>query len=212
MQPLSVGDPERTMLFLALLGVFAYQGFQRGLIAEMVKLGLVFVGFAVGQPTLLGSTVVNVINNTYGTVRFMLGGSRGLTTSDAGTPQVQTQLIRAQNTDIALFIMMLALIGIGYLVSAKMKRSNPIMGLLAGAVNGLVLTYFFLPALPDQVPIQPPVGAEAVISQSAPNMGQVGLQIALAPFALLYQQVNTWIIPIIIVAILFVALRSIKTH
>jgi hypothetical protein len=106
--------------------------------------------------------------------------------------------------------MMLLLIAVGYLVSRNVKRINPILGLVAGTINGLILTYFFLPALPDQVPIQPPPGTEEVFSQGAPNLGEVGIRVALAPFALLYQQVDTWIIPLMIVAILLIALTQVK--
>ncbi|NOZ71964.1 MAG: hypothetical protein GXP38_08625 [Chloroflexi bacterium] len=219
MQPLNVSDPERTILFLALLGVFAYQGYQRGVIAELVKLALILAGFAVGRPTLLGLSLIRILNTFYyGLVLMASGGAKALATGDlTGEPMSNalakargSQLINAENQDIALFIMMILLIVVGYVVSRNVKRTNPIMGLLAGTFNGLVLTYFFLPALPDQVPIQPPPGAEEVFSQGAPNLGEVGVQIALAPFAILYQQVNTWIIPILILVITLIALTHVK--
>lgn len=215
MQPLNVNDPERTILFLVLLGVFAYQGYQRGVIAEIVKLALILTGFAVGHPTMLGLSVIRILNTLYyGIALIFSGGAKALITGGfAGETMANAhskQLVNAENQDIALFIMMLLLIAVGYLVSRNVKRTNPIMGLLAGTFNGLVLTYFFLPALPDQVPIQPPPGAKEALSQGAPNLGQIGIQVALAPLALLYQQVNTWVIPLLIVAIVLFALTHVK--
>jgi len=210
LQPLSVGDSERTILFFVLLGIFAYQGFRRGLMAETAKLVLIGIGYALNQPTLAGNVAIRIINTAYAVVHGMLGGARAAGGVNAA---VQVQLIKPENTSIALFLMFLIVIGLGYAVSARLQRANPLAGMVVGLLNGFLLSYLFLPALPDQVPVNLPGSSDAVsgLTQSPAGLGLTGAQVLLAPFYLLYQQVDTWIVPITIVLIVLIAMRNIKS-
>lgn len=219
MQPQPFTSFEQTIIFLVLLGVFAYQGFQRGLVAEIVKLILVLLGIAVGRPAILGDTVVKAVNGIQFTFLFLINGGLKVILSGSFGPEElaavfekiadKPPLISGESRAITLFFLMIVLIVAGYLVTRRFKRIAPPLGLIVGAVNGLVLSYLFLPALPGEIPILSTV-ERVDTGGGISSIGDIDPAIATAPVTALYNMIGTWIVALFILIIVLLALRSMR--
>lgn len=217
---------EQLILFLLLMAVFAHQGFQRGLLAEIIKLGLIMAGVAVGQPAVLGNTVVKAVNGMYFTFLFLSNGGLQIILSGSFGPEdlsnVFTKiadkplLITQDNSRIILFLLMLLLIYAGYLIGRRLPRIAPALGLAAGAANGLVLAYLFLPALPRALPIlavqERLTLGDGVVETIGDTLDSIDPQIATAPVTVLYSLLGNTLVMLLILFIVLLGLNGLRAH
>ena len=214
-----MNDTELAIFLTILLGIFAYLGFRHGVIAELVKFGILLFAAAVYNPDLLGDVAIRVINSIY--FFFVIafnGGISLILTGDFSADKLadimeaakeKTPLIKPDQTELVLFILMVFLVILAFVISSRVTRkSSPGLGLFMGIVNGLLTFYLFLPTvsggglLPD-LPADSPLHNVLAIFVEA-------LHIVLLPVAWLYERVGTWIIAIGILVVLFIALRALR--
>ncbi|NOX62500.1 MAG: hypothetical protein GXP42_11245 [Chloroflexi bacterium] len=208
-------ETQRTLLLIFILFIFAYQGFRRGFTAELVKFALIMLGIAVNKPTAVGQIIIFLINRIFFFVQFMLsGGLVPLFSSEADFSQAQQiaaevaakgLLINAQNQETALFFLMLVLVLLGYVVSARVKkRTSPLLGLFMGLINGLILAYLFVA----------PIAADTLLP-GLPGTGmwddliaifKQAFAVLLTPVQWLYEVMGAWFfVALIVLIILFAA-------
>ncbi len=214
---------QSNILFWIIIALFAWQGYQRGIWAELSKLAFIVAGFLLGSPEYLGNTLVKAINGFYMAFQFLIhGGLQAIATGhfDADTlAKIFEEIasipkpISKDNTQLALFLVTLFLIGIGYLVSKLFKKDKmPGLGLVAGAVNGYLLSYIFLPLLPNTPPFTfKDMSVTGIIKQIVALSGYVIQLIINAIAALLnfmFDVFGAWTIPLLLFIIIVIALSS----
>ncbi|MCO6451171.1 MAG: hypothetical protein J5I90_10340 [Caldilineales bacterium] len=212
-------ESERLILAFFVLAVFAYQGWRRGFISELVKFFLILLGILVGTPEWLGSAVVRIINSIWFLFQIAINGGVTLVISGDFSAQALDQvmsdatqagpLIPPNNVQAALFFFMLVLILLGYLISARVKkRSTPILGLFMGVVNGLLLAYLFVvPLVPESY--LPELQNTSFLGGLFSLFG-VALDALLAPIKMLYEQVGPVVVIGIMVIIIILAARNVR--
>lgn len=215
---------EQLIIFLLLMAIFAHQGYRRGLVAEAAKLGLILLGVAVTRPAILGNTLVKAVNGIYFTFLFLSNGGLGVILSGSFGPDDLTNvftkiadkplLLTQANSRITLFLLMLLLIYIAYLLGSRLPRVAPALGLVAGAANGLLLAYLFLPALPRGLPILDVAGrldlGEGVWETVDGTLGSIKPEIVTAPVSVMYSLLGNTLITLIILFIVLLALNGLR--
>jgi hypothetical protein len=176
-----------------------------------------------GSPEYLGKTLVKAINGFYMAFQFLIhGGLEAIATGhfDADTlSKIFEEIaqipkpISENNMELALFLVMLFLIGIGYLVSKLFKKNTmPGLGLVAGAINGFLLSYIFLPLLPDKPPFtMDDFSLMGIINQIIALIGyiiEVIIKAIAAIFNFMIGIFGAWTIPILILLIIVITLSS----
>ncbi len=164
MDSTNVFELQSNILFWMIIALFAWQGYQRGLVAELLKMGFIVAGFFIGQPELLGTTLVKALNGFWLALQFLIhGGLEAIATGNFNSATLSQifdeigklpPLVPKDSAEMAMFLAMLFLIAVGYLASKFIKPSLPGLGLVAGAFNGFFLSYIFLPRLPDELPFE----------------------------------------------------------
>ena len=220
----TVIELQSNILFWILIALFAWQGYQRGLIAELVKMGFIAAGFVVGQPDLLGRTLVKAINGFWFAFQFLMhGGLQAIATGNFNAETLNgifeeisqlPLLIPKDSAEMAMFLAMLFLVGVGYLASSLLKPQWPGLGLVAGAVNGFLLSYVFLPRLPKELPFQIEDLSVAGLLKQAVSLASylLGLTIDVSGrvFGFFHQLLGAWTIPIMLLAAVVFVLMNIK--
>lgn len=210
-------ETERLILVFFLLALFAYQGWRRGFVSELVKFFLISLGILVGSPEWLGSAVVRVINSIWFLVQIAISGGIQLLISGDFSAQALNQvmaeatarglLIPPSSSEAALFFFTLVLILLGYAISARVKkRTTPILGLFMGVVNGLLLAYIFVAPLVANT-LLPDLENSGLLAGLFAIFG-LAFQVLLAPLYMLYEKVGPIIIIVIMVLIIIIAARN----
>ena len=218
----TLAELQSNILFWIIIALFAWQGYQRGLIAELVKMGFIVVGFFVGKPDLLGKTLIQAINGFWFAFQFLIHGGLEAIATGNFTPDTLNQifeeisklppLIPKDSAEIAMFLAMLFLIALGYLVSKLFKPKWPGLGLVAGAVNGFLLSYIFLPLLPDELPFKfedlSPAGLIKQILAFIGYLIELFIKIIGQIFQFMVDIFGEWTIPILLLAVVVIVLIS----
>jgi hypothetical protein len=219
----NVAEIQANILFWIIIALFAWQGYQRGIWSELTKMAFIAAGFMLGSPEYLGKTLVKAINGFYMAFQFLFhGGLEAIATGhfDADTlSKIFEEIaqipkpISENNMELALFLVMLFLIGIGYLVSKLFKKNTmPGLGLVAGAINGFLLSYIFLPLLPDKPPFtMDDFSLMGIINQIIALIGyiiEVIIKAIAAIFNFMIGIFGAWTIPILILLIIVITLSS----
>ena len=224
MDSTNVFELQSNILFWLIIALFAWQGYQRGLIAELVKMGFIVIGFLVGKPDILGKTLVQAINGFWFAFQFLIhGGLQAIATGNFNADTLNKifeeisklpLLIPKDNAEMTMFLAMIFLIGLGYLISKLFKPKWPGLGLVAGAANGFLLSYIFLPLLPDELPFQfQDLSPGGIIKQITAFLGyliQLFMNFIKGVFDFMFQVFGEWTIPILILAVVVVVLISLK--
>ena len=218
-----IAQLQANILFWIIIALFAWQGYQRGIWSELAKLAFIAGGFLLGSPQYLGPTLVKAINGFYLAALFLIhGGLKAIATGnfDADTlSKIFEEIgkipkpISQDNMALALFLVMLFLIGLGYIVSNLFKKKEmPGLGLVIGALNGFLLSYIFLPLLPKKAPFTlSDLSPAGIIEQLAALLGYVLtgiIQLLSAMFDFMNEIFGAWSIPLLILIIIAVALSS----
>ncbi len=211
------------ILFWIIIALFAWQGYQRGIWSELTKLAFILAGFLLGSPQYLGDMLVKAINGFYMAFQFLIhGGLEAIATGhfDANTlsaifEEISTipKPISEDNVEMALFLVTLFLIFIGYLVSKIFKKDRmPGLGLVVGAINGFLLSYIFLPLLPEEPPFTlQEFSLAGIIEQLIALAGYfIDLIIKLIKgfFEFMFDVFGAWTIPILLLIVVVIALSS----
>ncbi|HHB91388.1 MAG TPA: hypothetical protein ENK60_08795 [Anaerolineae bacterium] len=218
----TLAELQSNILFWIIIALFAWQGYQRGLIAELVKMGFILIGFFVGNREVLGKTLIKALNGFWLALQFLIhGGFEAIVTGNFNAETLSKifeeinklpPLIPPDRMEIALFLAMLFLIGLGYLISKLFKPQWPGLGLVAGALNGFLLSYIFLPLLPDELPFQledlSPAGIIQQIIAFISYLIQLFFKVLSAIFQFLVDIFGQWTIPILLLAIVIIVLIS----
>ncbi len=222
-----IAQIQGNILFWIIIAIFAWQGYQRGLWAELVKLAFIAAGFFIGSPDYLGKTLVKAVNGFYMAFQFLING--GLTAIATGhfdsesLSQIFEKIanipkpISDGNKEFALFLAMLFLIGVGYLVSKLFKKNAfPGLGLVVGAVNGFFLSYIFLPLLPDKPPFTlDDFSLGGILKQIAALIGYVIdmiIKAVSAIFNFMYDLMGPWTIPMLLLIVVIITLFSLNRN
>ncbi len=219
----NTADLQANILFWIIIALFAWQGYQRGLWAELVKFGFIITGYLSGTPEYLGKTLVKLVNNITFAIQFLIhGGAAAIITGNFNATtlnKIFTEIKRLpppipkENAEMAMFLAMIFLIIIGYLVSTLLKKDKmPGMGLVVGALNGYILSVIFLPLLPDKPPFTfEDLSFEGIIKQLGELFGYLIARLidALAAlFNFMFDTFGAWAIPILLFAIVIITLAS----
>lgn len=224
MDPQTLAQLQGNILFWIIIAIFAWQGYQRGLISELVKFGFIALGLAVGTPDLMGTAVIKAINGFYLATQFLIhGGLKAIATGNFDAATVSNifkvitklpRLVPKNHMDLALFLVMLLLIGMGYIISIFSKTKSPGLGLVAGAINGLMISYIFLPLLPDKAPFTlndfSPAGIFRQLLALISYLSNATLKGVNSLLDFLMTIFGAWTIPIILLTILIILLTSLK--
>ena len=213
---------QANILFWIIIALFAWQGYQRGLVAELVKMAFIIVGFLVGQPDMWGSMFVKAVNGFWFAFQFLIhGGLEAIATGNFNTDTLNAIFKEIselppliQSPEMGMFLAMLFLIGVGYLVSKLVKPKWPGMGLVAGAINGILLSYIFLPKLPNELPFKfedlSPAGILKQLAAFAAYLVELAIDLTSRFLAFLFDIFGQWTIPILILVVLVIVLWSMK--
>ena len=216
-------DLQANILFWIIIALFAWQGYQRGVWAELTKLAFIAAGFLLGSPKYLGDSLVKAINGFYMAIQFLIhGGLQAIATGhfDADTlskifEEISDipKLISEDNVEMALFLVMIFLIAIGYLVSTLFKKDKkPGLGLVVGALNGYLLSAIFLPLLPDEPPFTfKDLSFAGIIKQLGELFSyliELFINLVSGFFNWMFNTFGTWAIPIILTFIVVITLIS----
>ena len=219
----TLAELQANILFWIIIALFAWQGYQRGIWSELTKLAFIVAGFLLGTPEYLGKTLVQAINGFYMALQFLFhGGLKAIASGnfDADTlAQIFEKIahipkpINKNNYELALFLVMLFLIAIGYMVSKLFKKDKmPGMGLVIGALNGFLLSYIFLPLLPETPPFTfKDLSVAGIIKQLGELFSylvELIIKGVSALFDFLFDTFGTWAIPIILFAVVIITLAS----
>ncbi len=216
---------QSNILFWIIIALFAWQGYQRGIWAELTKLAFIVAGFLLGSPQYLGNTLVKAINGFYMAFQFLIhGGLQAIATGhfDADTlskifEEIATipKPISKNNVELALFLVTIFLIGIGYLVSKLFKKDKmPGLGMVAGAINGYLLSSIFLPLLPDEPPFTfTDLSLTGILKQLIALAGYVIellLNAVMAVLNFMFDVFGAWTIPILLLIVIVITLSSLN--
>jgi len=219
----TTAEIQANILFWIILAIFAWQGYQRGIGSEITKLAFIGLGLMLGTPEYLGSTLIKAINGFYLATQFLIhGGFVAIATGhfDAdslskifGEIENIPPLIPKDNIALALFLVILFLVALGYLVSKLFKQNAmPGLGLVVGALNGFLLSYIFLPLLPDKPPFTlkelSPSGIIAQIIALTGYLIEALIKGAAAVFNFMFDIFGAWTIPILLLLIIIITLSS----
>ena len=214
---------QANILFWIIIALFAWQGYQRGIWSELTKLAFIIAGFLVGTPEYLGRMLVKAINGFHRAFLFLFhGGLKAIVTGNFNAKTLSRifaeidnipRLISKDNFELALFLVMLFLIIIGYLVSKLFKKDKkPGLGMVIGAINGYLLSMIFLPLLPDKAPFafndMSPAGVVKQIAALIKYLLQNILDLFIKIFDSMFDIFGAWTIPILILLIIFITLSS----
>jgi len=221
----NIAQMQGNILFWIIIALFAWQGYQRGIWSEIIKMIFVMGGLLVGTPAWLGKTLVQAINGIYLGIQFLIhGGMKAVVTGNL-TPEALGNIfnvigripppISADNMELALFLVMLFLVGLGYLASKLIKKNAmPGLGMVAGIVNGFLLAYIFLPLLPHKSPFTindlSPAGLVTQITALMGYIAQSGIKLIASIFKSLFDIFGACTIPMIIFLIIIIVLSSLK--
>ena len=145
---------ENLVVLLAILALFGYHGYRRG-----VQLEAVFTFTIVGARILIthfGNDITRYANNLHWIVQFVLAG--GLGASDPGRFLQSVQgttapLVSKASQEVFLITFFLVVIGLAYWLSRLIwKMAKSWVGGMLGALNGYLLLYYFLPLLGGKAP------------------------------------------------------------
>ena len=216
-------DIQANILFWIIIALFAWQGYQRGIWSELTKLAFIIAGFMLGSPEYLGKTLVKAINGFYMAFQFLIhGGLEAIATGhfDADTlSEIFKEIadipkpISENNMELALFLVTLFLIGIGYLVSKLFKKDKmPGLGMVVGAINGYLLSLIFLPLLPNEPPFTfKDMSFAGIIKQIIALIGYVIdliVKSLVGVFNFLFDIFGVWTIPLLLLIIIVITLSS----
>jgi len=156
-----IAQMQANILFWIIIALFAWQGYQRGLWAELTKLAFIVAGFLIGSPDYLGKMLAQAVNGFYMAFQFLFhGGLEAIATGNFGAESLSKIFeeiadipppISKDNYELAMFLAMLFLIGIGYLVSKLFKKDAlPGLGLVVGLAMflNMVIAGLFGAAIP----------------------------------------------------------------
>jgi hypothetical protein len=119
-------------------------------------------------------------------------------------------LIRAGQGESLLFVLMLVFLILAFAVAGRIKRkASKIAGLLMGAVNGLMIAFIFRPYLSGK-PLLPPTEETAGTLQVLGTILGAALDVLVTPLRWLGTAVGLWIVPLLLVVIVLVLLRSLR--
>ncbi len=223
MNSANVSDIQANILFWIIIALFAWQGYQRGIWSELTKLAFIIAGFLLGTPEYLGKMLVQAVNGFYMAFQFLLhGGLEAIATGhfDADTlAKIFEDIadipkpINKNNFELALFLVMLFLIAIGYLVSRLFKKDKmPGLALVVGALNGFLLSYIFLPLLPESTPFTfKDFTLSGIINQLLDLVGYIldlFVRTISAFFEFLMDIFGPWTIPLLLFLVIVLALSS----
>lgn len=212
--------PETVVLFLLIIIFFAWLGYRRGFIGELVKFGIILFAYAVGQKSLLGATVIRIINSVWLIFQIIInGGLRLLLSGDLSSDSLSSVLNAAKEAgplvpptsgDALLFILMILLIILAFAVSSRVKRkSSRLLGVFMGIVNGLALIYIFRPYL-SGTPLLPPLNTTSPLSALASLFG-TAFDLLLLPVDWLQNTLGLLFVPLLIVVIVLILLKSLRS-
>ncbi len=199
---------ETTIGLGAILFVFAWIGFHRGVRAELGTLALIL-----GSRLLIerkGDWLVFVLNNLYRAILFVLKG--GLTTEDpspifASLRQVRP-LISREATPTFLLVLFVLIIIVAYTLLGRLRLfrgASSLLGALLGMINGYLVTFFFLPLLPEDLP--EPL---AFVTKTLPLGGNAEIQTATQPLRTLIQDHGSYVALGVVGLILLFVVRTIQ--
>jgi hypothetical protein len=188
-------------------------------------MAFIVAGFFIGSPDYLGKMLVKAVNGFYMAFQFLFNG--GLTAIATGKfdseslSQIFEKIadipppITKENYELALFLSMIFLIGLGYLVSKLFKKNAfPGLGLVAGAINGFFLSYIFLPLLPEKPPFTlDDFSLGGILKQIAALIGyliETTIKIITSIFNFMYDLMGPWTIPILLLIVVVVTLVSLN--
>ena len=211
---------ETAVLFLLIIAFFAWLGYRRGFIGELVKFGMILLAFAVGQKSMLGATVIRVINSVWLIFQIIInGGLRLLLSGDLSGDSLSQVLNEAKKAgplvpptagDSLLFVLMILLIILAFFVGSRVKRkSSRLLGVFMGIVNGLALIYIFRPYLSGK-PLLPPLTASSPLAALASLFG-TAFDLLLLPIDWLQNALGVLFVPVLIVVIVLILLRSLRS-
>jgi hypothetical protein len=219
--PSTPNDLQRALVLLLVLGVFAYIGYRRGFWGEVLKLIMLVAGYAISRPELLGGWVIRLINVGYFLIQFIRGGGLSALFAEGGPSAerllsafeatgARGPLIRADEGEGLLFVLMLALLIVAFGVAGRIKRkASKMAGLLMGAVNGLVIAYIFRPYLSGK-PLLPPTPETAGTLDVLGTILGAALDVVVTPLRWLATAAGLWMVPVVIVAVVLILLRSLR--
>ncbi len=222
MDPQILAQLQANILFWLIIALFAWQGYQRGLWSELVKMGFIVVGFLVNKPDLLGNTLVQAVNGFWLALQFLIhGGFQAIVSGNFNADTLASifeeinqlpPLIPKNNAELAMFLAMLFLILVGYAVSKLFKVAYPGLGLVAGAVNGFLLSYIFLPKLPDEPPFKlTDLSLAGILKQLTAlilHLFDLLVKLIASLFQFLFDIFGHWTIPILILVAIILVLTS----
>ncbi len=211
---------ETVILFLLIIGLFAFLGFRRGFIGELVKFGLILLAYAVGQKDMLGGIVIRVINSIWLIIQILINGGISLILSGDLSSEKLSQtlsgaktagpLIPATSGNSLLFILMIVLIVFAFIASSMVKRkSSRLLGVFMGIVNGLAIIYIFRPYLTG-TPLLPPLNATSPL-QGIASLFSMAFDLMLVPLDWLQNTLGVYFVPFLIVAIVLILLKSLRS-
>lgn len=217
----TMNDLQRALVLLLVLGVFAYIGYRRGFWGELLKFVMLIVGYAVSRTDLLGGWVIRTINVAYFLIQFVRGGGLGALFAEGGPSAerllsafeavgARGPLIRAGQGQALLFVLMLVFLIIAFVVAGRIKRkASKLSGLLMGAVNGLMIAYIFRPYL-SGTPLLPPTPETAGTFDVVVTILGAAFDVLATPVQWLATAVGVWIVPVLIVLVVLLLLRSLR--
>ncbi len=223
MNSANVSDIQANILFWIIISLFAWQGYRRGIWSELTKLAFIFAGFLLGSPEYLGNMLVKAVNGFYMAFQFLLhGGLEAIATGNFDADALARifeeiadipKPITKDNYELALFLVTIFLIAIGYLASKLFKKDKmPGLALVVGALNGFLLSYIFLPLLPETTPFTfKDLTLSGIIAQLMDLAGYI-LELFVrgvsAFFEFLLNVFGPWTIPLLLLIIIVLALSS----
>jgi len=214
---------QANILFWIIISLFAWQGYQRGIWSELTKLAFIIAGFLVGTPEYLGRMLVKAINGFFLAAQFLIhGGLKAIVTGNFNAKTLAKifaeidnipKPISKDNFELALFLVMLFLIGVGYLMAKLFKKDKkPGLGMVVGAINGYLLSMIFLPLLPDKAPFafndMSPAGIVKQITALIGYLIDLFIDGLKGFFSFLFSTFGAWTIPLLLFIIIVLALSS----
>jgi hypothetical protein len=221
----NIAQMQGNILFWIIIALFAWQGYQRGIWSELIKMIFVVGGLLLGTPAWLGLTLVKAINGIFLSLQFLIhGGLKAVITGNFNANALSKIFetisripppVSAQNMELAMFLVMLFLVIIGYLASKFIKKNAmPGLGMVAGIINGFLLSYIFLPLLPRKSPFTiSDLSPAGIIKQLTALFGYIVGSILLllsSTFKFLFSLFGAWTIPLLIFLIIVIVLSSLK--
>jgi len=201
------------ILLLFMLGIFSWFGYTRMFIGMLVQFIMLVFAALVGNPDWLGDSLISFINRMWmlfsmmlnGGFQIIAGGDFGKLNEIYAVAELQPPLIRPQNREIILFILMLLLIVGSFFAANKIrKKSSRLLGVFFGLVNGLMVIFMLLPVLGGGQGILPTYELETPL-EGILGVFQLATRLLLTPVALVFEALGSWAIVVIILAIVIIA-------